>query len=345
MTTPGGEWVAVPLPGAGDRWDFVPAEQPASPDGGPGRWHVVGGSGTEVGNWEWFPAAAAPPPPPAPEPVAPEPAAPAPLEPAAWAPIPPAPPPAWDQEFAEPVASAPWQPAETPVASAPWQPTSTPVAAGDKRSWKLPLILAGVVVLVAAVGTGTVIAVTGGDDGRNKDEITALVNYVTTVDNGRDVCSSHLTGDFVNTVFGDVATCEKGSGANSDPSKDATGATVTDLKIKGDNATAVVTVIGGDTGGATGTWAFLKGEDKVWRVSEWRADYLRSAFDRTFGDKYTSDRPDDPFADAGVRGCVKDKMLGQDDAAFLDTAHQLFRNSDASVAKLLGFMSECPSDT
>ncbi len=56
MTSPGGEWVAVPVPGEPDRWDYVPAEQPASPDGGPGKWHVVGGSGTEVGKWEWFPA-------------------------------------------------------------------------------------------------------------------------------------------------------------------------------------------------------------------------------------------------------------------------------------------------
>lgn len=42
--TPRGDWVQV-----GDRMDWVPAEQPPSPDGGPGRWHVVDG------RWEWHP--------------------------------------------------------------------------------------------------------------------------------------------------------------------------------------------------------------------------------------------------------------------------------------------------
>ena len=199
-------------------------------------------------------------------------------------------------------------------------------------------------VLVAAIGTGAVIALSGGDDGKNKEEITALVNYVTTVDDGKDVCSSHLTDGFVETVFGDVATCEKDDDSDGDEG-DASGATVTDIKIDDDTATAIVTVNGGDTDGATGTWAFLKGEDKVWRVSEWRADYLRSSFERTFGDKYDSEGPDDPFDDDSIRGCVKDKLLGQDDTAFLDTAYKLFRNSEDSVEKLLGFMSECPSDT
>lgn len=50
MTTtgrPGGEWVQV-----GDRRDWVPAEQPPSPDGSPGRWHVVTGS-DGAHRWEW----------------------------------------------------------------------------------------------------------------------------------------------------------------------------------------------------------------------------------------------------------------------------------------------------
>lgn len=33
----------------------MPESQPASPDGGPGEWHVVGESSSE-GSWEWHPA-------------------------------------------------------------------------------------------------------------------------------------------------------------------------------------------------------------------------------------------------------------------------------------------------
>lgn len=347
MSTPGGEWVAVPIPGGPDRWDFVPAEQPPSPDGGPGRWHVVGGSGTEVGTWEWFPATAPPPLPPPPPPV---------LMP--WESTPPAPAPAFGEQETTPISHqpSPWQQVPQPGGQQP-PVFGAPAPAGwhaappmgvvpkQKRSLKVPLIIVGVVVVLAAIGGGAVVLLGGGDGGKNKEEITALVNYVTTVDDGKDVCTSHLTDEFVTTVFGDVATCENDDDDSDDESADATGATVTDLKIEKDTATANVTVIGGDTDGATGTWAFLKGEDKIWRVSDWRADYLRSSFERTFGDKYDSDGPDDPFDDDDVRGCVKEKLLGQDDLAFLDTAYKLFRNSDDSVEKLLGFMSECPSDT
>ncbi|MBA3742177.1 hypothetical protein [Sporichthya sp.] len=335
MTTPGGEWVAVTNPGEPDRWDYVPVEQPPSPDGGPGQWHVVGGSGTEVGKWEWFPATAPPPPPPPPVLMPWETASPT---PAPWEPTPSAPAPAvGEQETAPVFGAAPpagWH-AAPPVGAVPKQ----------RRSRKLPLAIVGVVVVVAAIAAGAVVLLGGGDDGKDKEEITALVNYVTTVDDGKDVCTSHLTEKFVTTVFGDVATCENDDDDSDDDSADATGATVTNIKIEKDTATGLVTVIGGDTDGATGTWAFLKGDDENWRVSDWRADYLRSSFERTFGDTYDSDGPDDPFADEDVRGCVKEKLLGQDDLAFLDTAYKLFRNSDDSVEKLLGFMSECPSDT
>src|SRR4051812_30955692 len=89
MTSSGGDWVAVPIPGAPDRWDWVPAEQPPSPDGRPGKWHVAGGTGPQAGKWEWFPAIGATPPPPAP------------------------PVPAFGEQVTEPVSSSPAMPWET----------------------------------------------------------------------------------------------------------------------------------------------------------------------------------------------------------------------------------------
>lgn len=333
MTTPGGQWVPVPIAGQPDRWDFVPAEQPPSPDGSPGTWHVVGGSGGEVGTWEWFPSAPA-----ASAPTPPTPPA------ASTAPPPPPPPTSLTWDLDTPL---PAPPPPVGAVAASWQ-TPPPVLMAPPppgRSKKLPLVILGVVVALAAIGSVVAVALSGGDDGKDKEEITALVNYVTTVDNGEDVCSSHLTENFVRTVFGDLATCENDDDEEPNDEADATGATVTDIEIDDDTATALVRVIGGDTDGATGTWAFVQGEDDVWRVSEWRADYLRSTFEKTFGEKYVSEGEDDPFADEDVRTCVKDRMLGQDDAAFLDTAYELFRNSDESVRMLLGFMAECPTDT
>jgi hypothetical protein len=45
-----GHWVEVD-----GRRDWVPDDQPPSPDGTPGAWHIVGASG-ELGEWEWHPA-------------------------------------------------------------------------------------------------------------------------------------------------------------------------------------------------------------------------------------------------------------------------------------------------
>jgi hypothetical protein len=64
MTDQGGRWVPVVMPDGTERQDWVPDDQPASPDGGPGSWHVVSGG------WEWHPRPppSMPPGPPAPLP-------------------------------------------------------------------------------------------------------------------------------------------------------------------------------------------------------------------------------------------------------------------------------------
>jgi hypothetical protein len=364
MTSSGGDWVAVPIPGQPDRWDWVPAEQPPSPDGTPGTWHVAGGTGPNAGTWEWFPAAGAPsaPPPSAAPPLpwetgsAPSAATGTPAAEIPAAEIPAADTPAADTPAAAipaatgPVGPNPWQPAASSPAVPGQQPTpgwqaAPPVAVPrSRRSWKVPLIIGAVVVVLAAAGGVAAVVLSGDDEGKKKDAITELANYVVTVDNGKDVCSSHLTTEFVQNVFGSIETCEKDD-EDSDSDSDATGATVTNFSFDGDHATATVTVNGGETDGATGTWAFAQDDSDTWRVSEWRADYLRSSFQKGFGDNYKADGPDDPFADADLRGCVTQQALQLDDPGFLDFAHQQFRDSDEATKQMLGFMAECPSDT
>jgi hypothetical protein len=49
-------------PGGFLRQDWVPSEQPASPDGSAGRWHVVSALSGRDTWWEWHPAPTGPPP-------------------------------------------------------------------------------------------------------------------------------------------------------------------------------------------------------------------------------------------------------------------------------------------
>lgn len=58
MATPGGQWVQTLAAGGLSRRDWVPDEQPKSPDGSPGRWHVVRDGPETSTRWEWFPAPA-----------------------------------------------------------------------------------------------------------------------------------------------------------------------------------------------------------------------------------------------------------------------------------------------
>lgn len=69
MTTTGaaaGEWVPVQLVDGSWRHDWMPAEQPPSPDGTSGVWRLVPGSVDGYGSWVWFTTS---PLPEAPEPV------------------------------------------------------------------------------------------------------------------------------------------------------------------------------------------------------------------------------------------------------------------------------------
>lgn len=63
-----GEWVSVNLPNGSIRQDWVPDDQPDSPDGAPGLWHVVTESEGSH-RWEWH-ERKPPPLPPAPPPSA-----------------------------------------------------------------------------------------------------------------------------------------------------------------------------------------------------------------------------------------------------------------------------------
>lgn len=66
--TDGGRWEPVHLPDGTWRQDWVPVDQPGSPDGKPGEWHVVQDSAGH--RWEWFARVGLPlPPAPPPTPV------------------------------------------------------------------------------------------------------------------------------------------------------------------------------------------------------------------------------------------------------------------------------------
>jgi hypothetical protein len=184
----------------------------------------------------------------------------------------------------------------------------------------------------------------GGDDGpkagSDQARITDLARFVVTAPTGDAMCSTQLASDFVSAVFGDVSTCRR-AGADNKPEDNATGATVSDIAVDGDSATAVVTEQGGAADGASGTWGFVRNAAAGWRVAEWRIDYLRAEFKAQFGPAYRSDGSDDPFGDATVRGCVSDRFQGLADPEFRATAYEILRGSDSGDEALKGWYYDC----
>lgn len=55
MTSPAGHWVRVRFADGAQRVDWIPAEQPPSPDGTAGLWHVVPDPAGGSSRWEWHP--------------------------------------------------------------------------------------------------------------------------------------------------------------------------------------------------------------------------------------------------------------------------------------------------
>ncbi|HEX3825936.1 MAG TPA: RDD family protein [Sporichthyaceae bacterium] len=84
-----GRWVTVKLPDGATREEWIPAEQPPSPDGGPGLWHVVPHPNAGESGWVWHPEQAPPLPPTGPSGGGPQPTIPGQFQPPYGQPVPP----------------------------------------------------------------------------------------------------------------------------------------------------------------------------------------------------------------------------------------------------------------
>lgn len=177
----------------------------------------------------------------------------------------------------------------------------------------------------------------------DRDAITKTATGVVVAEDPQEVCGTLLTAQFVATVFTSEKTCRKS--ATPDPGDvAATGATVTDIKVEGDTASAVVTDQGGQADGATGLWRFAR-DGAGWRVSEWSVGYLRSGYSILLGEKYKADGAEDPFGDPKLRGCVSTALQALDDAAFLDAAYKLFQEAKEGEELIMRLFLDCAGNS
>lgn len=171
------------------------------------------------------------------------------------------------------------------------------------------------------------------------EQIAAVAVELATTDDLVRKCEQLATAGFVLAVFGSQENCTTSSG-DSDNDSDATGAEVTSVEVDGDSATAVITLEGGETDGASGAWRFTR-QAGSWRLAEWSIDYLRSVLATGFGPNYRAEDPDDPFADAEIRRCFAAKLQSLDDQSFRTVVYSLVANRDDSNEVLGRALIDC----
>lgn len=187
----------------------------------------------------------------------------------------------------------------------------------------------------AQAGPETTQTPTAGD----AEQITAVAVELATTDDLVRKCEALATPGFVLAVFGSQENC-KTSDDDAAGDSEATGADVGSVVVTGDSATAVITLRGGDTDGASGSWRFSKGADG-WRLAEWSIDYLRSVLATGFGPNYEAEEADDPFAEEEIRSCFTAKLQSLDDQSFRTVVYSLVANRDDSNEVLGRALIEC----
>lgn len=206
------------------------------------------------------------------------------------------------------------------------------------------------VAVVGAVGIlagGVAAFALRGDDGSREADLAAITRTASDVVIGTDsdrICTTLLSTRFVADVFGDEETCRTAGTDDDTSSQLPTGAAVADLQIHGNKASATVSQVGGPESGAGGMWTFERTDKRAtWQVSGWSTAYVRSQFQQLLGARYKSGGEGDGLTDPAIRTCVSEKLQGLVDPAFLDVAHDIYRNGSSGKQRLRTFYYDCAS--
>jgi len=150
------------------------------------------------------------------------------------------------------------------------------------------------------------------------------------------LCTKTFSSAFVTRVYGSQAKCIAVETKNARTSKPATGVKVTNIKVDGGTATAVVAVTGGDQSGATGQLSLVS-QQKGWRVDDLSTALLRSQFDA--GVK------NDSSVAANLKTCIANKVSALDDASFRTLSYGSMGDQAAASAQIKSIVTDCFAQT
>jgi len=178
---------------------------------------------------------------------------------------------------------------------------------------------AAIAVFAAAV---LGLAACGGESESDaKKDIAGAVKDAVVGQNLKARCEEATTKDFIRRVYGNVGQCRRAEKPEPDD-EPPTDVQVSGVKIDGEQATARVRYVGGNTDGSEGAFEFRKEEGK-WRIDDLGVDFLRSQVERGLK---SDDQESAVLRDPKVRECARKALAGLPD-------DQLKRVAYAEISK------------
>jgi len=191
--------------------------------------------------------------------------------------------------------------------------------------------------LLAAAGASVALAACGSSGGSDSSkQITDTLTTGLKTNDPTVLCTKTFSTGFVTRIYGSQAKCIAVETKNAKTNKPATAVKVTNIKVDGGTATAVVAVTGGDQDGANGQLSLVS-QQKGWRVDDLSTALLRSQFDA--GVK------NDRSVPADLKACIASKVSGLDDASFRTLSYGSMGDQAAASAQIKSIVTDCLAQT
>ena len=146
------------------------------------------------------------------------------------------------------------------------------------------------------------------------------------------ICEQSLTPRLFRLIFTGPAACRKATSDDDEEEEPPDRVEVSDVEIRGDRATAMTKLIGGDTAGAEGALVLRKGADG-WRTDDFSAAFLRSSVSASLENERK--------IPAAVSRCIEARLTGLPDPQFKRLALALIGKRKEANVRLLGMLSDC----
>lgn len=184
----------------------------------------------------------------------------------------------------------------------------------------------------AVLATGALAGCGGDGSDRSTGQITQTLRTALTTNDPATLCRRALSLAMVVRVYGDLRSCLAVEEQSRTERRAPSAVRVSQIKVDGDAATAVVALQGGDEGGARGALSLVR-QDGVWRLDDLSTAFLRSEFNASLRGQ--------GGLNATLEACLAKKVIGLPEPALRALAFGAMGGRPQAQEQLRGLVGEC----